>query len=552
MSERSEQARATESGKQSERSEQARAAESGKQSERSESGTVDLPVVDTGGATLWQLIQGRAEASPDRCMATDEAGRTLRFGEYRAWCERVAAGLAGHGVTAGTTVSWILPSRFEALVLAGALARLGAVQNPILPIYRQREVGFIARQSGCRMLVVPRVFRGFDYPPMVAEATAGLDVQVLVADPDLPEGDPQTLPPYRPVPYEVRWLFYSSGTTADPKGAKHCDRSLGAAADGMQWSMQVTAADKAAVVFPITHVGGLVWLFNTMHTGAELLMVETFDPLATPRWLGEHGCTCAGAGTVFWLAYLNAQRQLPADERLLPAVRIFNGGGAPKPKSLHAEMMAAFGAPLIGGWGLTESPINTMVHVDDPDVKKAETDGRPCPGVELRVVVDGREFGAGVEGELQVRGPQVFLGYLDRSLDADAFTTDGWFRTGDLGIVDEGGWVSITGRLKDIIIRKGENISAKEIEDLLFVHPKVADAAVIGVPDAQSGEHACAVVVCRPGEALGFTEMVEHLRGAGLSTHKIPEQLELVDALPRNPSGKVLKRDLRHTYGGTP
>jgi cyclohexanecarboxylate-CoA ligase len=506
-------------------------------------------ILDTGGKSLWQLIVERAELTPDRRMAIDGAGRTLTFGEYRSRCERAAAGLDRHGVGEGTTVSWILPSRFEALVLAGALSRLGAVQNPILPIYRHREVAFIARQSACRLMVVPGTFRGFDYPPMAREATDGLDVQIVVADPDLPDGDPAALPPHRPAPDELRWLFYSSGTTADPKGAKHCDRSLSASNDGMQWSMQVGPDDKAAVVFPVTHVGGLVWLFNAMQTGVELLMVETFDPSETPRWLGEHGCTCAGAGTVFWLAYLNAQRALPAGERLLPNVRIFNGGGAPKPVTLHAEMMDAFGAPLIGGWGLTESPINTMVHVDDPDDKKAATDGRPCPGVKLRVVMDGRTLGPGDEGELQVAGPHVCMGYLDPALDTEAFTDDGWFRTGDLGVVDDGGWVSITGRLKDIIIRKGENISAKEIEDLLHAHPKVAEVAVVGVPDRTSGERACAVVVTAGDVAITFPEMTHHLEAANLARHKIPEQLEIVESLPRNPTGKILKKDLRSQFG---
>ena len=509
-------------------------------------------IVDTAGKALWQLVEERAALTPDKRMAFDEAGRSLSYGEYKAWCERVAAGLQGHGVGEGTVVSWIQPSRFESLVLTGALCRLGAVQNPILPIYRHREVSFITRQIGCRLLVVPGVFRGFDFPPMAREATAGLDLEVLVADPAMPEGDPATLAPYRPAPTELRWLFYSSGTTADPKGAKHSDATMSAANDGMQWSMQVGPDDKAAVVFPITHVGGLVWLFNAMQTGVELLMVEVFDPATTPRWLGEHGCTCAGAGTVFWLTYLNAQRQLPPGERLLPDVRIFNGGGAPKPKSLHAEMMEAFGAPVIGGWGLTESPINTMVHVDDPDVKKAETDGRPCPGVSLRTVMDGVQVAPGVEGELQVSGPQVCMGYVDSTLDDEAFTPDGWFRTGDLGVIDADGWVSITGRLKDIIIRKGENISAKEIEDLLFLHPAVADAAVVGLPDDASGERACAVVVCKAGEQFTFAQMVEHLSAQRLSKHKIPEQLEIVELLPRNPSGKVLKKDLRQNYGGHP
>jgi acyl-CoA synthetase (AMP-forming)/AMP-acid ligase II len=314
--------------------------------------------------------------------------------------------------------------------------------------------------------------------------------------------------------------------------------------------MEVGPDDKAAVVFPITHVGGLIWLFNACETGVELLMVETFTPTETPKWLGAHGVTCAGAGTVFWLTYLNAQRALPPGETLMPAVRIFNGGGAPKPKSLHAEMMEAFGAPLIGGWGMTESPINTMVHLDDPDIKKAETDGRACPDVQIRIVLDGRECGPNEEGELRLKGPQVCLGYLDAALDADGFDEDGWFRTGDLGVRDDDGFVSITGRLKDIIIRKGENISAKEIEDLLHTHPAIADAAVIGLPDPASGERACAVTVLRDGASLTLPEMVEFLKGKQLPMYKIPEQLEIVDALPRNPTGKVLKRDLRATHGG--
>jgi acyl-CoA synthetase (AMP-forming)/AMP-acid ligase II len=508
--------------------------------------------IDTTDRALWELITARADTSPDAIMAIDEAGRTMTFAGYRDWCERVAAGLAAtYGVGENTRVSWVLPSRFEALVLAGALARLGAVQNPILPIYRHREVSFITNQSGAELLVVPGEFRNFDFAAMAAEVTDGSPTAVLVADPDLPEGDPSTLEPFHADRNAMRWLFYSSGTTADPKGAKHTDASLSAANAGMQWSMQVTSDDKAAVVFPVTHVGGLVWLFNAMETGVQLLMVEVFDPAGTPVWLGEHGCTCAGAGTVFWLAYLAAQRSAGPDNKVLPDVRIFNGGGAPKPVTLHAEMMDAFGAPLIGGWGLTESPINTMVSVDDDDEAKATTDGRPCPGVALRVVMDDVTLGANEEGELQVRGPQVCLGYLDASLDAEAFTEDGWFRTGDLGVVDERGYVRITGRLKDIIIRKGENISAKEIEDLLFAHPAIADVAVVGLPDDASGERACAVVVCAPDATLTFDELVAHCRAGQLSTHKIPEQLEIVDALPRNPSGKVLKRDLRTQYANT-
>jgi acyl-CoA synthetase (AMP-forming)/AMP-acid ligase II len=212
--------------------------------------------------------------------------------------------------------------------------------------------------------------------------------------------------------------------------------------------------------------------------------------------------------------------------------------------------MAAMGAPVIDGWGLTESPINTMVHVDAPDRLKAETVGGLVPGARARVVtIDGDlALDPDVEGELQVKGPQVCLGYLDPALDAEGFDEDGWFRTGDLGTIDPDGYVRITGRLKDVIIRKGENISAKEIEDLLHTHPAVAEAAVIGLPDDERGELACAVVATRPGAGFAFAEMTAFLREAQLSAHKVPERLEIVDALPRNPTGKVLKRDLRSEY----
>src|SRR5690606_38167324 len=204
------------------------------------------------------------------------------------------------------------------------------------------------------------------------------------------------------------------------------------------------------------------------------------------------------------------------------------------------------------GYGLTEAPILTMNHRDADDRILAETEGPAVRGVRFRIVtVDGKEAEPGDEGEVRAKGPQVTVGYTDPSLDAAAFDEDGWFRTGDLGTLDADGNLTITGRLKDVIIRKGENISAKEVEDLLFTHPGVADVAVVGLPDPETGERACAVVVPAPGaEPLTFDEMREHLLGAGLITRKLPEQLEIVDALPRNASGKVVKFELQRRFGG--
>ena len=395
-----------------------------------------LDRIDTAGKSLWQLIEERAALSPDVEMAVDMQGRTLTYREYKEWAERAAAGFAALGVTEGTPVSWILPSRMEAFVLAAALARLGAVQNPILPIYREREVGFMARQMHAELLVVPGTFRDFDYEAMAKAATEGLDTTVLVADPDLPEGDPATLgPPASNDGNPVRWVMYTSGTIADPKGARHTDATLSAANTSMQEAMQISSDDNVAVVFPITHVGGLLWTFNMMENAARLLLVEVYAPVTTIPFLAANDVTCAGAGTAFHLAYLEAQRRQP-DVPLFPKVRIFNGGGAPKPPTLHYELMAEMGAPAISGWGLTECSNITMVPLDAPDDKKATTEGRPGPGVALRVVApdEERDLGIGEEGELRVKGPQCCLGYLDASLDADAFDDQGFFRTGDLGV----------------------------------------------------------------------------------------------------------------------
>jgi len=237
---------------------------------------------------------------------------------------------------------------------------------------------------------------------------------------------------------------------------------------------------------------------------------------------------------------------------LFANVRTFPGGGAPKPPQLHHDIKREMGgAGIVSGYGLTECPIIAMNGVYDPNEKLAHTEGRANP-TEMRIKIvrsDGSEAAAGEEGEVRALGPQLCKGYLDSTLDDDAFDEEGFFRTGDLGNLDADGFLTITGRLKDVIIRKGENISAKEVEDLLHQHPEIAEAAVIGLPDPRTGERCCAVLAFREGaQPLGFDDMVAFLLDQGLSKRKLPEQLEVVAALPRNATGKVLKHELRKQY----
>jgi acyl-CoA synthetase (AMP-forming)/AMP-acid ligase II len=286
-----------------------------------------------------------------------------------------------------------------------------------------------------------------------------------------------------------------------------------------------------------------------LHRACRVVLIEAFDPTASPLVLAERGATVLGSAVPFFHAYRDAQIR-HGSEPLFPRLRNFSSGGAPTPPELYFELKELFGVPMLSSWGLTEFPIITYSTRQDSDEDLSLTEGRVVPGVQLRVVdSDGHDLGPGQEGELLVKGPQSITGYVDSRLDAGAFDSRGFLRTGDLGVVGPRGHVRITGRLKDVIIRNAENISAQEIEAVLYTHPKIADVAVIGVPDPRTGERACAVVVLADGvTSVTLAELVDYCRTQRLATQKIPERLEIVDTLPRNAMGKILKQDLRKTF----
>lgn len=508
------------------------------------------------GRTLWELMERRVDATPDALLAVDEDMRTLTFAELWSEAERTAAGLMDAGIDAGDVVSWQLPTWIESLVLVAALGRLGAVQNPIMPSCREREVGFATDQVDAKLLVVPSRWSGYDFESMatgIAERQ-GRGMNVLVADKALPQGDPSRLPAVPrstdPADRPVRWIFYTSGTTDDPKGARHTDATISAAASGMAGRLALIEADRAALVFPFTHISGITWLFASLESGCGLILTEEFDPEATPEVLSREGVTLAGSGNVFHQAYVAYQRRHVAP--MFPSVRAFPGGGAPKSPTVVAEIRSLFDVPVLSWYGLTEAPNLTIADVSDPDEELAVTEGRPTPGVQMRIVdAEDLDVESGVDGEILVRAPQLMVGYVDPLLDIEAFDADGWFRTGDLGHLDAHGYLVLTGRLTDLIVRKGENVSARVIEDLLATHHKVGDVAVIGVPDADSGELVCAVVQTATGaDDLTFDEMVEHMDDLGLMAQQLPDRLEIVPTMPRNPTGRVLKQVLRDELKG--
>ncbi len=503
--------------------------------------------------TLWGLLEARVAVTPDDLLLVDEAGRRVTFAQFRDAATRTAAGFNELGIHAGSVVSWILPTAIDTFVVMAALSRLSVVQNPIVPMYREREIGHIVDEALVDVLLVTPPWRGVDYPAMtrsIASARGG-HPEVLVIDGSLPEGDPTALPPppsprSADDPGPVRWFFYTSGSTGRPKGARHSDAGLVAVARGMADHLAMVPSDRNGLAFPAAHIGGPINLLAALISGAAHILIEVFEPTRAVAVLGREGVTMAGSGTAFHMGYLDVQRKQP-DAPIFPRLRCCPGGGAPKPPSLHADVKEHLGgAGILSGWGLTEGPVLTMGRPTDPDDKLATTEGRPLPGVELRVVLaDGTEAAPGETGELRVRAPQVMVGYVDRSLDAQAFDEKGFLRTGDLGAVDAEGFVTVSGRLKDVVIRNGENIAAAEVEELLHLHPEVADAVVIGLPDPRTGERVCAVLAMRPGAGVpDVATIAAHLRTKGLRPQAWPEQVEVVASLPRTVAGKVDKSEL--------
>lgn len=496
--------------------------------------------------------------APDHIVVV-EGKREVTVREVHAEATRLARALVGRGLAPGDTISFQLPNWHEAVVISLAAAMAGLVLNPITPIYRDAEVGFMLADSRSRLIFVPQTFRGYDFAAMMRRVQAGLasPVEVVVLRGDaagftgwdrlLADGDgDQSLPGADPD--AVKLVMYTSGTTGRAKGVLHSHNSLQAENWARQAHLGVGAGDVLFNPSPVTHVTGALYSLCMPFTlGVTTILMDVWDPAAAVGIMRHRRATGMIASTIFLEALLaEARRQ---DEHL-PDLRFYLCGGAQvRPETIHDAAGHFTNCVFARIYGSTEVPnITAGINRRADTALGAETDGQIF-GCEARVVdpVTGAPVAPGEVGEIVARGPQMFLGYTRAEDNRDAFDADGFFRMGDLGRLVHDDFIVITGRKKDLIIRGGENISPKEVEDVLLGHPAIADIAIVAMPSARTGEMACAFVIARAGQAIDLPEIKRFLVAAGLAMQKIPEHLELVDDLPRTAIGKVRKDVLRAT-----
>ena len=484
------------------------------------------------GDTIWQAFAETATRQPEHIYLV-EAERRLSFSDAVADVDRLAAGLAGLGVRGGDVVAFQLPNWIETALVFLACARLGAVAHPCLPAFQRRELEFVLGESRARVLLVAGVrddLPAVEHVIVVrgGDPGAGRSFESLLLQRDDP-------PPPATGSDAVALLMYTSGSTADPKGVRHSHDTLLAEARSLGPVHGLSSADVTLMPSPLTHISGLIHAVLVPSVfGSTAILMDRWDPHRALELITRERVTyMVGAPT--FLRDLAQHPDLPHAD--VSSFRLFSCGGADVDPSLVREAAARLGCIAKRVYGSTEFPTITTTGPDDPAERRIDSDGRPIGLAEIRLLDDG---------EVLARGPELFLGYQNPSLNAEAFTADGWFRTGDLGDVDADGYLRITGRKKDIIIRKGENISAREVEELITTHTSVAEVAVVGVRDAVAGEIACAVLRIRPGAtAPDLAELCQFLLDAGLSKRKLPERLETVTDFPRTDSGKILKRAVR-------
>jgi acyl-CoA synthetase (AMP-forming)/AMP-acid ligase II len=518
-------------------------------------------------AGYWQpasfntLIADQAARRGEQTFVFDST-TSLTYADFRDKALRVAVGLKRQGVRRGDRVAVQLPNWTDFPVIAAALSRIGAVLVPIMPIYRAEEVAYVLRHSGAVAAVTCEEFRGFGHLAMFEELrsaapelravyvarsagtsqTASLDS--LVVDGELPDLQAQAGPDSSPD--DGFLVVYTSGTTSRPKGCFHTFNTVRASASAIMKSLAYTEQDVQFGPSPVTHSTGLVTsVVLPLIAGAKSYLMEAWDPHEGLIRIEKYGCTAAVTATPFLQMLMAVYDPAKHDAS---SMRLWVCAGSPIPGAIVERSRQLLGCQTLSLYGRSENFLTTMCTVTDPAQRPASSDGSAVEGAEVKVVgADGLEMPRGEEGDIAYRGPSHMIEYFrDDEQTAALFTPEGFSRSGDLGRMDSGGFVRVTGRLKDIIIRGGMNISTREIEDHLLQHPAIANVALVGMPDERLGEKACAYVVLADRSlALTLGDVTAYLREHRLAVQKLPERLEIVPALPMTATGKVQKHVLR-------
>lgn len=506
--------------------------------------------------TLVDAARAAVAAEPDRVLLIEGNRRLTRA---QAWEQalRIAAFFLARGLKPGDVVAFQLPNWIEASILALAARMIGLVVNPIPPIYRGSELAYILADCGAKLIFVPEVFRRHGHKAMLEELRPALprlrDIVAVrgqgdltwedalatspAADADLPKVDAAA----------VMMVMYTSGTTGKPKGVLHSHYGFDHRVRGMGEAWGIGRDDIVFMPSPVTHITGAFWAFDMPWVcGSQAVLVDVWQAEEGIRIIDENCCTVSGGATPFLQQLLDTARDKPD---ALASLRLFFCGGTTVSSDLIREANATFPSCLFfRAYGSTEMTTTTYgARTRSQAEFGATTDGEIVYPTEVRIVdpVGDDAVPEGEEGEITVRGPEAFVGYLHPSDNVNAFDNDGYFRMGDLGRVVHDNYLVVTGRKKDIIIRSGENISPKEVEDLLVLHPAVADVAIVAMPSATTGEKGCAFIVPHPGTKIDLAEVRCYLDEIGLARQKYPEHVEVVGDLPRVPSGKVKKDVLR-------
>ncbi|WP_238737045.1 medium-chain fatty-acid--CoA ligase [Escherichia coli] len=511
-----------------------------------------------GDASLADYWQQTARAMPDKIAVVDNHGATYTYSALDHAASCLANWMLAKGIESGDRIAFQLPGWCEFTVIYLACLKIGAVSVPLLPSWREAELVWVLNKCQAKMFFAPTLFKqtrpvdlilplqnqlpqlqqivGVD---KLAPATSSLSLSQILAD-NTPlttaitvHGD------------ELAAVLFTSGTEGLPKGVMLTHNNILASERAYCARLNLTWQDVFMMPAPLGHATGFLHgVTAPFLIGARSVLLDIFTPAACLALLEQQRCTCMLGATPFVYDLLNLLEKQPAD---LSALRFFLCGGTTIPKKVARECQQR-GIKLLSVYGSTESSPHAVVNLDDPLSRFMHTDGYAAAGVEIKVVDNARKtLPPGCEGEEASRGPNVFMGYFDESeLTARALDEEGWYYSGDLCRMDEAGYIKITGRKKDIIVRGGENISSREVEDILLQHPKIHDACVVAMPDERLGERSCAYVVLKaPHHSLSLEDVVAFFSRKRVAKYKYPEHIVVIEKLPRTASGKIQKFLLR-------